>query len=92
MNYIEHLVFVFHTQTVFFLLLIISTFIDVFSEYESIGYFMLLFLIYLFLAMRNFYQQGWFKTFVKFLLLNLIYSQIGGLAIFIIALVTFIIN
>lgn len=27
--------------------------------------------VYLYLAMRRFYRQGWFKTFVKFILLNI---------------------
>ena len=84
------LVFVFHTQTVFFLLLIISTFIGLLSDFESIGWFLLLFLIYLLIAIRNFYEQSWFKTTLKFLLLNFIYIQIGAMAIFFIALTAFV--
>ena len=36
MNYMEHLVFVFHTQTVFFLLLLTSTIIGLISNYNNV--------------------------------------------------------
>lgn len=90
MNYMEHLVFVFHTQTIFFLLLIISTIIALISDYENISIFMLLFLIYLYLALRKFYNQGRFKTFIKFLLLNFVYLNIGMFATITIAIIAFL--
>jgi len=90
MNYMEHLVFVFHTQTVFFLLLIISTIIGLISNYENSGIFMLLFLIYLYLSLRKFYNQGHFKTFIKFLLLNFVYLNIGMFAVIIISIIAFL--
>lgn len=89
MNYMEHLVFVFHTQTVFFLLLLISTLISLFTKYDKIWVFLLLFLIYLFLALQEFYQQGKFKTFIKFILLNCVYSTLGTIAVAIISILTF---
>lgn len=92
MNYMEHLVFVFHTQTVFFLLLIISTLIGLLSSYETLGAFTLLFLIYLYLALRKFYNQGHFKTFVKFILLNITYSSLAILALMIISVIAFMID
>lgn len=92
MNYIEHLVFVFHTQTVFFLLLSIFTIVGSITNTENTGYFVLLFLIYLFIALRKFYNQGYFKTFVKFLLLNFVYVQLGGFGLFIVAILAFFIG
>lgn len=92
MNYMEHLVFVFHTQTVFFLLMTIYIIISLVSGYENFGIYILLFLIYLYMALRKFYGQGWFKTFVKFVLLNFIYMQIGGVALLIISILTFMLN
>lgn len=89
LNYMEHLVFVFHTQTVFFILMIIYILINYFTGYENVGLFILLFLVYLYMALRKFYQQGKFKTFVKFILLNLIYMNIGGFSMLIISFIAF---
>ena len=73
-TYIEHLVFVFHTQTVFFLLLIIFYLIDFVVELEYMGpIFTLLFLLYLYKALRNFYNQGRIKTIIKYVLMNSFY-------------------
>ena len=90
MNYMEHLVFAFHTQTVFFLLLIISTLISLFASYSNVWIFILLFLIYLFLALKKFYQQGIIKTLVKFLSLNWVYSSLGVIAAMIISVMAFV--
>ena len=89
MSYMEHLVFVFHTQTVFFLLMIIYILINYFTNYENVGLFMLLFLVYLFMALKKFYQQGKFKTFVKFILLNIVYTTIGFFAAIISGFIAF---
>ena len=89
MNYMEHLVFVFHTQTVFFLLMTIYIIIGFITNYEGLWPFLLLFLIYLFMSLQRFYKQGWFKTFIKFILLNIIYLNIGGVAAVISAFIAF---
>ncbi|MFK5879068.1 MAG: DUF3667 domain-containing protein [Flavobacteriaceae bacterium] len=89
MNYMEHLVFVFHTQTVFFLLMIIYILITLVTDFENTAPYILLFLVYLYMALRKFYQQGWFKTLVKFFILNIIYINIGGLAMLIISFIAF---
>ncbi|MDP4262309.1 MAG: DUF3667 domain-containing protein [Bacteroidota bacterium] len=34
--------------------------------------------VYAYLALKHFYRQGWFKTFVKFLLLNLLFLVVLG--------------
>ena len=50
--------------------------------------FTILFLLYLVLAMKNFYQQGYFKTIAKFMLLNFSYfivAVMGGVIILIIS-------
>jgi hypothetical protein len=88
-TYVEHLIFVFHTQTVFFLLLSLFYIVYYIKQLDSIvGIFLLLFLVYLFLAMKRFYKQGYFKTFIKFILLNwgfFFTSLIGFVAVAIIA-------
>lgn len=89
-TYVEHLVFIFHTQTVFFLLLIIFFPLSYYQEPEIlIPVFLILFLIYLFIAMKKFYNQGFFKTFIKFIIINNIYMFLGGIGMFIILLISF---
>ena len=89
-NYVEHLVFVFHTQTVFFLLSTLFYLIYFFKPQDYIlGIFFLMFLIYLFLAMKKFYQQGYFKTFFKFILINMVFSFFSFIGVIIIGLITF---
>ena len=84
-SYTEHLIFVFNTQTVFFLLLIIFTIFDrIFDTNTSMSIFIIVFLLYLFKALHNFYGQRKPKTFVKFILLNIFYftlSVIGFVAV-----------
>jgi hypothetical protein len=61
-TYMEHMVFVFYTQSVFFLLMLL--FLIAYSlsngRDDLIAIFMLLFAIYIYLAMKKFYKQGWF--------------------------------
>lgn len=84
-NYTENLVFVFHIQTVFFLLLLIFLIVDRLAQTNAgIIIFFIIFLIYLYKAMRSFYEQGWIKTTIKFLILNfsfMILALVGGLII-----------
>ncbi len=72
-TYTEHLVFGFHIQSLLFILLIISFLVDAIFSVSSNWIFILIFSIYLFLAMRKFYQQGFFKTIVKYAFLNVIF-------------------
>lgn len=69
-SYTEHLIFSFHNQSLFFILLIISFLIDAVFEVSSGWIFIIIFSIYLFLSMRKFYKQGLFKTIVKYVFLN----------------------
>ncbi len=79
-NYMEHLVFIFHTQTMFFILIGIAILIDQITKTglaSSIA--MLIFLFYLYKAMRKFYNQGRIKTIVKFLLVNVLFFILASL-------------
>lgn len=92
-TYMEHLVFVFYTQTVFFLLFLlflIVSFIAKDSTGSIVFIALLLFTIYLLLAMKNFYKQGWFKTFFKFLLANFSFLIVSTIGLSILTLVSFI--
>jgi hypothetical protein len=91
-NYSEHLVFVFHVQTVFFImLLIVSIFDRIFDTGNGIIIFFILFLFYLYKALRNFFRQGRFITIVKFIILNLIYSIMAIFGLIIVAFIAFLI-
>lgn len=91
-TYVEHLIFVFHTQTVFFILLTIFFLLNLFAKTDSITWiFSILFLIYLLIAMKKFYRQGYFKTFFKFLMINLAFVIFGSLGFAILSMVTFMI-
>jgi hypothetical protein len=72
-TYTEHLIFSFHNQSLLFILLIISFLVDSIFDIITGWFFLLIFSIYLFLSMRKFYQQGFFKTFVKYVFLNTIF-------------------
>jgi hypothetical protein len=62
---------------------------DLFGSKPQLWIFTMLFLLYLIIAMKKFYQQGYFKTFVKFLLLNLTYSIVASIGIAYVLLISF---
>ncbi len=88
-NYTENLVFVFHVQTVFFLLLLLFIIIGRITHSDAIVWiFLIIFMIHLFMAMRQFYQQGRLKTLIKYIILNsafMVMALIGGIIISFIA-------
>jgi hypothetical protein len=88
-TYVEHLVFVFHTQTIFFMLFSIYFLVALFGAKPEVWVFISLFLIYLLIAMHKFYQQGYIKTFIKFLMLNFIYIIFGSIGIVLVGLISF---
>ena len=69
--------------------MIIYILITLVTDFESIAPYILLFLVYLYMALRKFYAQGWFKTLVKFFILNIVYVNIGGIAMLIISFIAF---
>lgn len=88
-TYVDHLIFVFHTQTVFFMLLTIFYLMNIFIKLENLWIFLVIFLIYLFLAMKKFYHQGYFKTIIKFLMLNFVYMVMATIGVVFVALISF---
>ncbi len=89
-TYMEHLVFVFNTQTVFFLLLAIFLLLNLLFNIENTAWvFVTVFVVYLYKAMRNFYQQSRTKTIVKFIILNSFYLLLGFIGILIVAAISF---
>ena len=88
-GYVDHLIFVFHIQTVFFMLFSIFVLLKICTFKPSFWVFILLFLIYLIIAMKKFYQQGFIKTFLKFILLNMSYFFVATFGIIFVFLISF---
>lgn len=99
-SYTDHMVFLFHTQTMFFVLYGLAMLVDAGIELAkpgsdsgiATGVATLLFLFYLYKAMRNFYKQGRIKTIVKFLILNSVFfilASFGAFVAFIISFATY---
>ena len=91
-TYVDHLIFVFHVQTVFFMLFSIFFILEISQVNPKPWVFIVLFLLYLIIAMKKFYQQGYFKTFFKFLLLNFCYfmiAAVGSTLVFLLSLALF---
>ncbi len=80
-NYTDHLIFSFHNQSLLFILLIISFLLDWIFGIDSGWIFIMIFSIYLFMAMRKFYGQGVFKTIVKYIFLNTIFFILAGISV-----------
>jgi hypothetical protein len=90
-TYVDHLIFVFHSQTVFFMLLTMLYLITFFTSVnlDSAWIFLILFLVYLVIAMKKFYRQSYIKTFIKFLMLNIVFLFLGFIGIIIVSLISF---
>jgi Protein of unknown function (DUF3667) len=70
--YVEHVVFLMHYNTTIFLGLILTLYI--FPYWGGIaGLFTLWVAIHFFLAIKNYYQQGWGKTFLKYFIITNVY-------------------
>ncbi len=54
--------------------------------------FILLFLLYLYKALRSFYEQGRIKTIVKFILLNNYYMFLALIGFVIVAVISFLVT
>lgn len=80
-TYMEHLIFTFHNQTMWFVLFSIAIIIDYIfdsSTGKTIG--TIFFLVYLYKAMRKFYHQGRVKTVLKFIIINGIFFILAVIA------------
>lgn len=92
--YIEHLIFALHAHAVFFLALIVIVLVAIFGGNSSLGYLQGgLFWgsgLHLFLSLRRTYQQGWIKTFLKWMALLFMYLLLLTVALVIYTLLTFV--
>ena len=98
-TYVEHLIFIFHTQTVFFLIFSFYVIFEIIwhKKIEANGstvmsVLLLFFMVYLFIAMKRFYKQGFFKTAVKYILANISFFMLSTLGIAVLTVIIFILN
>ena len=91
-TYMEHMVFVFYTQSVFFLLMLLFLIVNyILNGNDSlITIFLIMFAVYIYMAMKQFYKQGWFKTFLKFLLVNFSFILMSSIGFVLLAMISFI--
>ncbi|RIV47201.1 DUF3667 domain-containing protein [Flagellimonas pelagia] len=80
-TYTDHLIFSFHNQSLLFILLILSLILDTIFKISTAWLFVTIFSIYLFMAMKKFYGQGVFKTIVKYIFLNTIFTILAFFAV-----------
>ena len=89
-NYMEHLIFTFHVQSTFFVIMGLAMIMENLFFIDSFnGIALLLFLFYLYKALRRFYGQGRFLTFVKFIILNGIFLILALIAALLAAIASF---
>lgn len=74
--FVEHLVFLLHTHAFMFLLIFAGGILMMFFSAGVLVYIPLAMLLYLFVAFRRVYQQGFWKTVVKFSVLFWLYMTL----------------
>tara|TARA_R110002020_G_scaffold293535_5_gene509160 strand:+ start:79338 stop:80456 length:1119 start_codon:yes stop_codon:yes gene_type:complete len=88
LKYMEHLIFTFHVQTIFFIIFSIALIISYITNTKwIINIAALLFIFYIYKSMRHFYGQGRTKTVFKFVIMNFIFIILAVIAT---ALATFV--
>ncbi|NKI30344.1 DUF3667 domain-containing protein [Croceivirga thetidis] len=85
-TYTDHLIFSFHNQSLLFILLIISWIVDKIFGLATAGLALVLFATYLFQAMRRFYGQNVFKTIIKYLFLNTVFTILAVVALLLLSI------
>jgi hypothetical protein len=86
--YVDHGIFTIHLYCATFLLMLVTVFLSKLDDWTGWGWFhvvsvvlitavVIYMLIYLYVAMRGFYKQGWFKTFVKYFITGVVATVIN---------------
>ncbi len=71
--FVEHLVFSFHTHTFAFIITLVLVSTGQYLPGLAIAALIIGIFVYQFLAQKRYYEQGFWKTLLKFLLLNFVY-------------------
>lgn len=92
-TYLEHLIFIFHTQSVFFLYLIFFFLFDrVFNTNVGTPLLILTFGYYLYKAMKYFYNQSRLKTFLKYSMLVFVFFVLSVINMVFLSIFSFATN
>jgi Protein of unknown function (DUF3667) len=91
--YVEHFVFLLHFNIVIFATFIVALPLMNYEIIDPAITFTIIFVFlfgFLYLGMKKYYQQGWFKTFIKFILVNFMYLIFGLFFLILFMLLSFI--
>ena len=88
--YVDHFIFSLHTQTAFFVFITVQIVLSWFFNDWALLLILVGFPIYLFKAMRNFYKQSRFLTFVNFVIVNSSFVIVSIVFLVFVSLVSFI--
>lgn len=89
--YYEHLIFSVHLHTVFFLIFSLCLLIAYYTHWDTVLFIgLLLGYIYLLLAQKRTYGQGWVRTILKFGLFTFLYGAIFALATTVVSVLGFL--
>jgi len=75
--YVEHFVFALHVHAFVFLTFAVAL-VSPYDELDAVLFVWVM--LYIYLAMKRFYAQGWFRTGLKYMLLGTFYNLILGAA------------
>jgi len=85
--FVEHFVFLLHLNSAALIFILISYLLMQIIESEIFPFLAVIsYLIYYYLALKRYYKQGVFKTFIKLFVLNLASAFVGTLALILILL------
>jgi Protein of unknown function (DUF3667) len=88
--YVEHFVFFLHLNTTLLLTLAATlTYFNIFGHTFIFLFYVIAMALFVFLAMKFYYQQGWLKTFIKFLLASVLYQVLAILIFLLAAFISF---
>jgi hypothetical protein len=88
--YVEHFVFFLHLNTTLLLTLAATlTYFNIFGHKFIFVFYVIAMALFVFLAMKFYYEQGWLKTFIKFLLASILYQFLAVLIFMLAAIISF---
>jgi hypothetical protein len=90
LTYAEHMVFVFSFMTLMFLLIFVTEIIELLTGLELGWIFLIITPIYFYRALINFYQQSWWKTILKFVILIILLPTTASFVALLILLIGFL--
>lgn len=87
--YVEHIVFLIHYNTTLFLGIIITLYGVAYFKWLAV-IFPIWVAIHFYLSLKNYYQQGWGKTFVKYSILSFMYFILSFFVMIITGIIGFL--